>query len=59
MKLGTKLTDVKFLMHIISLHVVRCFDGHIKREIKGWVYSHFSDQILQDIDSLTDNSQNL
>lgn len=34
MKLGTKLTEVKFVMHIISLHDVRCLDGQIKKEIK-------------------------
>ena len=56
MKLGTKITEVKFLMHIIILNDVRCFDG---KKLKGWVDSHFSDQIRQDIHSLTDNSQNL
>ena len=51
-----KLTEVKYLMHIIILNDVRCFDG---KKLEGWVYSHLSDQIRQDIHSLTDNSQNL
>ena len=51
-----KLTEVKYLMHIIISNDVPCFDG---KKLKGWVYSHLSDQIRQDIHSLTDNSQNL
>ena len=42
MKLGTELTEVKFLMHIISLHHVRCLVG---------LTITFSDQLRQDTHS--------
>ena len=43
MKLGTELTEVKFLMHIISLHDVRCLivRTRVREKLKGWVNSHF------------------
>lgn len=50
MKLGTELTEVKFLMHIISLHDVHCLVA---------LTATFSDQLRQDTHSLTDNAQNL
>ena len=42
-KLGTKLTEVKFLMHIISLLDVRCLivRSRVREKLKGWVNRHF------------------
>lgn len=42
MKLGTELTEVKFLMHIISLHDVHCLVA---------LTATFSDQLRQDTHS--------
>ena len=41
--LGTKLTEVKFLMHIISLLDVRCLivRSRVREKLKGWVNRHF------------------